>query len=116
MKKLVLAVLISIDLMAMGQDTVESLTICENSNQKLLITVIRAEDNKNDRAIFVNDFTALQNNELEYFIPIQNPKSLRTATQIQKWVNTQFGTSICSKISEDAVQTELDRQTGTQRF
>jgi len=94
----------------MGADTVESLSICKGKDKTLLITIIKAEDNKNDRAIFINDYEALSNAEVEYFIPIQNPKSLRTVKSIEKWTSEMFGRVYCAPIDEDTVQLELDKQ------
>ena len=110
MKKVLISVLTATMLFGMGADTVESLTICKGSDKTLLITIIQSEDNKNDRAIFVNDYEALSNAELEYFVPIQNPKSLRTVKSIEKWTSEMFGKVHCAPIDYQTVQAELDKQ------
>lgn len=110
MKKLLLIALSAISLFGMGGDVIESLTVCKGKDMTLLITIIQAQDNKNDRAIFVNDFEALNDTTLEYFIPIQNPKSFRSTKSIEKWTSEVFGKVNCSPIDEKTVEEEYKSQ------
>ena len=95
-------------------EKLESLSLCETTNGKMLVTV--TEHKFDGRAIWIDNWETLTNDSEAIFVPIQTKNGLRSRASIEKWMTPTFGYVKCSPISEEEVQKELDKQTGTIRF
>jgi len=108
MKKLLLLTVTAISLMAMGQETIESLTICKSKGTTYLVTI--SENETKGRAIWIDDYELLVGDYPTVLIPIQDKKSFKTNPEIVVFMKKHFGAYSCIKTNYETVQKEIDRQ------
>ena len=92
----------------MGQDQVESLSLCKAKDTTYLVTITSNESE--GRAIWIDDYELLIGDYEGHMIPIVDKNSFKTKKQIENWLKPHFGKVSCSPISYEDVQMEMDRQ------
>ncbi len=108
MKKLLLLTFTAISLMAMGQETIESLTICKSKDTTYLVTI--SENETEGRAIWIDNYELLVGDYPTVLVPIQDKKSFKKQPEIVQFMKKHFSASSCIKAEYETVQKEIDRQ------
>jgi len=110
MKKLLLSAILASSLMAMGQETIESLSICKSKNSNTTYLVTISDNETEGRAIWIDDYELLIGDYPTVLVPIHDKKSFKSPKEILQFMKKHFGSSSCIKADYDDVQKEIDRQ------
>lgn len=109
--KLIVSMILFLNVVfAFDADTVKALYVCKTPKEVLLITLIDNADPTVGGGLFIDNWENLVDEDLSYFVPVQNKKTFRGVVSTTLWVSSTFGKSSCVKMSKEDVDLEYKRQ------